>query len=133
ALPICLGLCVHRGRRLVEHEDVRSRAHERARQRNLLPLPARELAAFGEPLPELRVVAARKLLDEFGGAAFLGRLAPAGFVLEERLVARADVLPDPHLVAGEVLEDHADALAERLLVPVFEVATVEKDTAGGRP
>src|SRR5205807_9761395 len=33
-------LRVHRCRRLVQHENVRPRAHEGARQRDLLPLPA---------------------------------------------------------------------------------------------
>ena len=53
-----LGRGIHRRGRLVEHQDVGVLAHERARERDLLPLPARELAAVLEPLAELRVVAA---------------------------------------------------------------------------
>ena len=65
------------------------------------------------------------------GAAmpFLGRLAPARLVVEIAHVAGADVLADAELVAGEVLEDHADALAQRGLVPVAQVEAVERDRA----
>src|SRR5262249_43398928 len=48
-----LGLCVQRGSWLIEHENVRLLAHERARKRNLLPLPARELDAVVRPFSEL--------------------------------------------------------------------------------
>ena len=40
--------------------------------------------------------------------------------------------PDQHLVAREILEDHADALPERRLVPLLEVEAVEQDPAAGR-
>src|SRR5688572_52508 len=47
-----LGLGIHRGRRLVEHEDLGTRAHERACERDALPLAARELLAVVEPTAE---------------------------------------------------------------------------------
>ena len=43
-------------------------------------------------------------------------------------VARTNVLADQQLVAGEVLEDHADALAQCLLLPFAKVEAVEKNT-----
>ena len=46
-------------------------------------------------------------------------------------VASADVLADAELVAGEVLEDDADAAAQGQLVPLLQVAAVEVDVAGG--
>jgi len=46
-------------------------------------------------------------------------------------VAGADVLADAQLVAGEVLEDDADAAAQGQLVPLLQVAAVEVDVAGG--
>src|SRR3546814_12526457 len=36
---------------------------------------------------------------------------------------------DAHLVAREVLEDHADALQQGRLVPLLQVAAVEQDAA----
>ena len=41
--------------------------------------------------------------------------------------------PTSQLVADEVLEDDADAPAQRGLVPVVEVEAVEHDAAAGRP
>jgi hypothetical protein len=40
--------------------------------------------------------------------------------------------PTLQLVAGEVLEDHADAPAQRRLVPLAQVQAVEQDAPGGR-
>ena len=56
-------------------------------------------------------------------------LAPARLVLEVRDVAGADVLADLELVAREVLEDDADAPAQRAGLPVVEVEPVEQDAA----
>src|SRR6202050_821542 len=99
-----LGLRIHGSGRLIEHEDVGTAAHEGARQRDLLPLPAGQLAAVAEPLAELRVVAVRQRRNELAGASLVGRRTPALLVLEEALIARADVLTHQHLVAREVLE-----------------------------
>ena len=57
-----LGLGVHRRGRLVEHQDVGVLAHERARERDLLPLADRQLLAAVEPAAELRLVALRQVL-----------------------------------------------------------------------
>src|SRR3546814_209756 len=121
---------VHRRGRLVEHQDVGARPHERAGQGDLLPLPAGQLAALAEPLAELGIEAGRQGLDEGRGHAHVGGFLPALAVLEVRHVAGADVLADAHLVAREVLEDHADALQQRGLVPLLQVAAVEQDAAG---
>ena len=50
-------------------------------------------------------------------------------VLEMRDVAGADVLADQQLVAREVLEDHADARAQRRSAPLGESRAVEQDAA----
>ena len=55
--------------------------------------------------------ARRQRSDELGGLALRGGLAPALLILERGDVAGADVLADRQLIAVEVLEDHADALA----------------------
>jgi hypothetical protein len=61
-----------------------------------------------------------------------GGLPPARLVFEGALVARADVFPHQHLVAGEILEYHADALAQNGLVPFLQIEAVEQDAAAGR-
>ncbi len=48
-----------------------------------------------------------------------------------RLVARADVLAHQHLVAHIVLEDDAEAAAQRIHIPIGQVAAIEEDAAGG--
>ena len=126
------GAGIHRGGRLVEHQDVGSLPHERARQRDLLPLAERELAAALEPAAELRLVGERELGDERGSHALLRGLRPARLLLEGSDVADADVLADQELVADEVLEDDADAVAERRDVPLGQVGAVEDDAAAGR-
>ena len=50
-----LGFGVERGGRFVEHQQQRPLAHEAARQRELLPLPERQLDAVRPRRPELRV------------------------------------------------------------------------------
>jgi hypothetical protein len=125
-----LRLCVHRGRRLIEHEDIGPGAHESARQRDLLPLTAGELAAIAEPFAELRVVAGRQLGDELARLTLGRGLAPALLVLEEALIPGADILPDEHLVARKILKDDADALAQRALLPLGEILAIEQDPSG---
>ena len=127
-----LRLCVHGRRRLVQDQDVGPDAHEGARQGDLLPLAAGELAALAEPLAELGAIARGQRLDELARPALHRRRTPALLVLEEALIARPHVLAHQHLVAREVLEDDADPLAERYLVPIPEVLTVEDDSPGAR-
>ena len=103
-----LGLGVHRCGGLVEHEDVGVAAHERARERDLLPLTERELATVLEPLAELRVVRIRQRLDDRLCKSALGRIGPAFTIGVCAVIAGADVLADGELVAHEVLEDDAD-------------------------
>src|SRR5580698_8893588 len=93
---------------------------------------AASFAAVLEPLAELRAVAGGERLHEFGREPLHGGAAPARLVFERAHVARADVLADQHLVAGEILEDHADALAQNGLVPILQIEPVEKDAAACR-
>ena len=105
-----LGLGVERGGGLVEHEDVRLLAHEGARERDLLPLPARELGAVLEPAAERRLEPARQRRRRPRSAPpALHRALDARLVVEVLDAADADVLADLELVLVEVLEDDADA------------------------
>ncbi len=126
------GARVHRCRGLIEHQHVGAGAHEGARQGDLLPLAAREFASIAEPLAQLRLVTQRQLVDKFGGAPHRGRRAPAVLVLEMPLVADAHVFADLHLVAGEILEYHADSFAQCHLVPLAQVQALEADAPGSR-
>src|SRR5215469_6873075 len=125
-----LRLRVHGGGRLIEHEDIGASAHEGARQRDLLPLAAGELAAITEPFAELRAVAGGQLGDELARLTLGCGLAPALLVLEEALIPSTDILPDEHLVARKILENDTDALAQRALFPVGQVAAIEQDPSG---
>ena len=107
-----LGLGVERGGRLVEHEDVGLLAHEGARQRDLLPLPAGELGAVLEPAPERRVEAARERRHELGRAPARRRALDPRRVVEVLDAPEADVLAHLELVLVEVLEDDAEARGE---------------------
>ena len=79
-------------------------AHEAARQRELLPLPERDLDAVGPGRPELRIEPGDQLRDQAVGAgADHGRLHGA-LVVESRHVADAHAVPRPELEAEEVLE-----------------------------
>src|SRR5690606_23195044 len=93
---------------------------------------ARQLATVVEPFSQLRVVARRKVLDELAGHALVAGFAPARFVLEVAYVAGPDIFTDAQLVAGEVLEDHPDALAQGGFVPVGQIDAVEQDASAGR-
>src|SRR5690606_29025533 len=102
------GLGVHGRRRLVEHEELGAAAHEGARERDALPLPARELLAAVEPAPERRLVALRQRLDELVRAAARRGVRPALTVLESLDVAGTDVLADL-----ERSEEHTSELQSR--------------------
>src|SRR6185437_15637665 len=115
------------GRRLVQHQDVGLLPHERPGERDLLPLPARELDPLLEPAPELRVEPRAQPGDHRVGAAAPGGPDDAWLVLAVIDAAEAHVLPRGELVLVEVLEDDADAAAERLRLPRPEVAAVEED------
>src|SRR5262249_40217511 len=127
-----LRLRIHRRGWLIEHQDIRTGAHEGTRQRDLLPLTARELAAIAEPLAELRVIARWQRVDELARPALVSCGAPARLILEEPLIARTDILADQHLVAREILEDDPDALTQRTLVPLCEVLAIEQDPPSAR-
>src|ERR1700689_1187078 len=93
-----LGARIHGRGRLIEYQNICVSSHERARQRDLLPLAAGPFLAVLEPFAELRLVAPRQLLDEVGGPPLLGRLVPAFLVFEVALVTGADILAHQHLI-----------------------------------
>ena len=86
-----LGLGVERRRRLVEHQQQRSIAHEAAGQRELLPLAERHLDAAGPGRPELRVEPGVQALDDIGGAGAIDGRDDGGLIVQPGDVADADV------------------------------------------
>src|SRR5205823_4199385 len=83
-----LGFRVERRRRLVEDEDL-AVAHERARERDLLPLPARQLVPLFEPPAEHGVELLRQLLDQRTRTAVVYRPLDARAIVERRHPADA--------------------------------------------
>src|ERR1035441_400894 len=124
---------IDRGGGLIEHQDIRFVAHEGARQRYFLPLSARQFAPVLEPLAELRAVAGRQLLDEFGRQTLHGGAAPTAFILECANVAGTDVLAHQCWIAGKILKYHSDALPQSGFVPLVQGESIEQDPAAGRP
>src|SRR5713101_6639690 len=87
---VVLGLRVERRRRLVEQQDL-GVTHERARQRDLLPLASRQIHALVKPLAQRGVIALRKAGDELGGPGLSARYLDPLPVVDVRDVAEADV------------------------------------------
>src|SRR6267378_4319728 len=128
---LVLGLGIERGGGLVEHQDLRV-AHEGARQGDLLPLAAGELLSILEPAAQHGVDLLRELLDDRSGAAVLHRALDARAVFQSRDPAHADVLSRRPLVADEILEEDADAIAQVPYVHVAQVDSAVIDGAFGR-
>ena len=116
---------VERGGRLVEDQDVGFLAHEGAAERDLLPLTAGELDAVLEPAAELRLEAVLQLAGERFGAAFVERATEALAVIDVHAVAERDVLFQRQLILVEVLEHDRHAPAQRVRIPVAQVAAVD--------
>ena len=127
-----LRLGVERRRGLVEDENVRFFAHERARQGDLLPLPARQLDPAREPSPELGVEAGAQRGHQLARAALLDRASEAQLVLEMLHAAEGHVLAHRQLVLVEVLEDDANPTPQLGLVPGPEISPVEQHAPLGR-
>ena len=123
---------IHGRGRLIEHQDVGVAAHERPRERDLLPLSARQLASTFEPATQLRFVALGHVLDERCGHAGFGGLRPTLGVVNVANIPGTNVFADRELVAAKVLKDDANALAQGFDVPVLQVQPVEEDVALGR-
>src|SRR3546814_17239972 len=68
-------------------------------------------------------------LDKRRSHPLLRRFAPALRRVEAAHVAGTDVLADDQLIACEILENHADARAQCMLVPFLQVETVEQHAA----
>src|SRR3984957_15399578 len=117
--------------RLIEDQDVRLVAHEGAGQGDVLPLTARPLAAILEPLAQLGVIARGQVLHEFRRQTLSRGAAPALLIVEGAYVARTDIFADHHLVASEVLEDDADAPAQRGLIPLLQIEPIQEDSSPG--
>ena len=103
-----LGLRIECRRRLVEEQNPRVLAHERPRQRDLLPFAAGKVDTRVEPLAERGVVARRQLCDELVRPGLLARAHDRVAVGDVRQAAEADVLGRRRLVVDVVLEHGAD-------------------------
>src|SRR5260370_19244836 len=126
---VVLGLRVERRRRLVEQQDLRV-THERARKRDLLPLPSRKIDPMVEPLAERSVIPLWKPGYELGRAGLsAGDLDPLA-VVDVLHVAKADVFSRGRLVGDVVLEHRADLGAQLVGVEVLDVDPVDQDPAG---
>src|ERR1700735_3771211 len=68
---IRLRFSIHRRCGLIQHQDVCLRTHEGTRQRDLLPLTARQFAPLAEPLAKLGVETGRQAFDELAGHALV--------------------------------------------------------------
>ena len=112
-----LRLGVERRGGLVENEDVGLLAHEAARERDLLPLTARELDAVLEPAPERRLDAGAEARDERVGAAVLHGALDPRHLLEVVDAPHAHVLAQLQLVLVEVLEHDAEPREELGAIP----------------
>ena len=106
-----LGLGVERGSRLVEDDEI-GVAHVGARDGDLLPLAAGEVAALGEQAAERLLVLHRQAVDHRRGEALLGGGDDARLVGDRLDAADADVLAGGEAVVDEVLEDDADVRAD---------------------
>ena len=106
-----LGLGIHRGGGFVEYQDIGFAAHKGSRQRNLLPLSARQFSATLKPAAQLGIVTIRHVFDKRCRHAGVGRFSPTLLIIDKTNVARTDIFAHRELVAAEILEDDANALA----------------------
>src|SRR5204863_1394888 len=105
------GAGVQRRGRLVENQHLRV-PQIRARERDLLPLPAGELDAIVEPFAEHLIIAERDTRHDGLGLAALGGVADPRGVAKRVDLTDADILPQDKIVANEILEDDPDVLAQ---------------------
>ena len=123
---------IERRGRLVENPDVGVAIHD-AREREPLPLAARQIVAALEQPADFRVEAVRHLLHQPVAARVLAappararrRPTPPGRPI-------CDVLADRQLVARVVLEQHADAAAQRLGIELAQIDAADPHRRRGR-
>src|SRR5690606_963482 len=119
---------VERRGRFVEDQHV-GLAHVGARDRDLLPFAAGQVHALAEALADELVVAVRQLRDDLVGEALRGRALDARTVVAGIDAADRDVLGRTQVVAHEILEDHADVVAQFVEVVVAKIPAIEQDAA----
>jgi len=124
-----LGAHVEVRRRLVEDEDARAAldGHQRAGDRDALPLPARELRAVGVLARERRLEPVRQPVDELERACAIERGTDPRFVAHDLDRAETDVVADGEVVVDEVLEDRREAAAPAADRVLGKVAPVDGD------
>ena len=124
-LDLRLDLAVQRARRLVQHQDRRV-LEERPRQRDPLPLPARQLHP---PLAQMRVIAgaARVILERQDEVVRLGRAGGGEqLVLGGVGAAVQDVVAGRAVEQRGVLRDHAHVAAQAFLADAAHVMAVHQ-------
>ncbi len=133
ALEQCvLGLRVERGGGLVEHAEQRRVAHEPTSERELLPLPDRQLDAVVPGRSQLGLEPVRHALDDVGRAGATDRGEHRGLVVDVFEVADPDGRERRVLEAEEVLERAGQAIPPLLGVETAEIDAVHGDATLGR-
>ena len=133
ALEQCvLGLGVERRCRLVEDQHERVGAHEAAGERELLPLPVRDLDAGVPRRSELRVEPVGEAVDHVVGAGPTDGVGDRRPLVHPRLVAEPDRGHGAELEAEEVLERPGEPGAPLPRRDPREVDVVDEDRARRR-
>ena len=120
-LHMPLGFRIERRGRLVEQND-RCVAHQRARDRDALALPAGELQAL---LADLRVITLRERRDEIMRMRRLG--GGDDLVLARPRLAQRDVVADRAAEQIDVLAHIGELMAQRLARARGDVLSVDQD------
>ncbi len=131
AEQLVLGAGIEGGRGLIENEDLRI-PHERACQRDLLPLAARELMPSLEPLAEGCLEAVRQFRDDVERSGAVGGVADLVQIVHVLDVADADVVRGGELVGRVVLEHDAELPTDLRRVVRADIPTVDQDLTFGR-
>ena len=94
-----------------------------------MPLAPRQLDPIGKALADHLVIARGQLVDHpVGKGAFGGGLDP-GAVVAGLDPADGDIVGGGHVVADEILKDHAHRRAQAGQVIVAQVAAIQQDAA----
>src|SRR5579872_1202272 len=103
----------------------------RARERNLLPLPAGKIDTLIETPAQHLVISERQPPDRLVGQALAGRVLQQIKISEFFYAAYGNVFARRHLIAHEILEDHADLPMQVLELVFAKVHAVEQDFSFG--
>src|SRR5437763_14823336 len=124
---VVLRLRVQRGGGLVEHQQLGIVPHEGAGERDLLPLPARELVALLEPAAQHGVELLGQLVDDAPRPRPIDGSLDAGALGDRLYLPEADVFQRAELIPYEILEEDADAVAQIAGIDVAQIDAAVQD------